>query len=123
MKINDWLKIVKGCKKSSYKASGYGLSIVVNPERTRFQISKKVEEKVCKCCGADLTLKDKNPLVIVFSEKPNKNTGLYGSLSVFQSHLLYMLFKDSQVPFDYAKYHECEAGKKFIKNIKEVRNG
>ena len=120
MEINDWLKIIKRCQKSDYKTGSMKIKIVVNPEKIIFQISKKIEEKFCKCCGADLTQKDNNSLIIEFSEKPNINTGLYGSLSVFQSNLLYMLFRNNKIPYDYAKYHECVAGKRFIENIKEI---
>jgi len=120
MEIKEWLKIIKGYKKSFKMIE---TSTIVNPERTIFKISKKYDEKICKCCGADLTLKDKNSLNIKFFEKPNKDTGLYGSLSVFESSLLYMVFKDNILPYDYVKYHECVAGKRFINNIREVRNG
>jgi len=114
MEIKEWLKIIKGYKKSFKMIE---TSTIVNPERTIFKISKKYDEKICKCCGADLTL---NPLTIEFFEKPNKDTGLYGSLSVFESHLLYMVFRDNTLPYDYAAYHECVAGKRFIENIKKI---
>ena len=123
MKINEWLKIIKSCKKSNNMTGGNWTSIKVNPERTIFYIFKKIEQKTCRCCGSDLTLKYKNPLTIEFSEKPNEGTGLFGSLSVFESNLLFMVFREGILPYDYAKYHECEARKRFIQNIREVRNG
>ena len=43
------------------------------------------------------------------------------SLSIFETELLYYLFANSQKIHDYSNYHECEAGKRFIENIKEIK--
>ena len=38
-------------------------------------------------------------------------------LTVFEAQLIYSLFVLKRRPYDYAQYHKCEAGKKFIENI------
>lgn len=116
MNEQDFLKRLAKCSKPYYTGSG-GLICIVNPERTRYIIKKKIPEnkKVCPCCGSDLS---KNPQEIeVLFNSPQEH------LSIFQAELLFFMYRENRKPFDYASYHKCEAGKKFINNILEVKGG
>lgn len=42
-------------------------------------------------------------------------------LTIFEAQLLYCLFALNRKPSDYAGYHNCQAGKEFIENIREVQ--
>ena len=41
-------------------------------------------------------------------------------LTIFEAELLFFLYVLNRVPYDYANYHKCEAGQRFIKNIKKI---
>lgn len=41
-------------------------------------------------------------------------------LTIFEAELLYDLYFLNRRPPDYANYHKCKAGKKFIANIKSI---
>lgn len=120
MKIEGFIKLLGKCHKSGTQ-TGYSdrigdLKVTVNPERTIFTINKTPVEKVCKHCGADLTTNEHLSLKVEFNATQEP-------LSVFQAYLLWMMFKTKQIPYDYASYHKCIAGKRFIENIKEVKGG
>lgn len=120
MKIETFQDKYKLCIKSQIQ-TGYSdrigeLKITVNPERTIFTISKKQKEKICKHCGTDLTKNEYNELIVEFKEHQEP-------LTVFETYMLWMMFKMKLIPYDYANYHKCIAGKRFIENIKELKGG
>lgn len=120
MQIEKFLTVLKQCKKSGAH-TGYSdrtgeLKVKVNPGRTHFTIFKKPVEKVCKHCGADLTKDSYNSLEVEFN-------GPQKELSIFEAYLLWMMFKMKVIPMDYANYHKCVAGNRFIENIKELKGG
>jgi len=107
---------LRKCKASQYVTGEENISVSVNPERTIFMLSKKHEERICKCCGSDLTAFENRTLIVEFKEKQKH-------LTIFEAGMLYAVFFKNQRPRDYAKYHVCPAGTEFIKNIREVRYG
>jgi hypothetical protein len=124
MQIEKFLEKLKSCKASGVQTGGMPLRILVNPERTRFQLFKKEEQKICSKCGTDLTKREKDALIIEFYEAPNKGfNGLEGSLSFFEAEMLFMVWRLGKCPVDYASWHKSLAGKRFIENIKEIKNG
>lgn len=122
MEIEKFTEKLKECKRSLIQTGTSmcmerigDLKISVNPQRNLFKISKRPEQKICHYCGTDLTKKEEDPLIIEFNQNQNR-------LSIFQAYLIYMVFKLNMLPADYAKYHECIAGKEFIENIKNINN-
>jgi len=107
MKMDDWLILLKN------KKSG----CINNQNDLKARSSEKglVKELFCekdtkilgKLCNV------KKSITVTFSSKTN--------ISIFEASLLYSLFVEKKIPHDYSKYHECEAGKKFIENIIAVK--
>ena len=91
MEMEEWMKHLKECK--GYK------DIKINDLRA---IRRDGE--------VNLTYRDK--VVEVKTEK---------HLTYFEAKLLVAMFGYKKLVRDYAKYHKCEAGKEFIKQIKSVR--
>jgi hypothetical protein len=117
MELEQFLLKLKECKKSQIM-TGYSdrigdLRITVNLDRTIFHIDKKQEKKICSKCGCDLTKQENNEIIVRFNKKQD-------NLTIFQTYLLFMIYKFKLIPYDYASYHKCIAGQEFIKNIKEV---
>jgi hypothetical protein len=112
MKIEKFIEKVRSCKRLTVHKYPK-LKATVNPERTVWKFSKKPEQKICRTCGTDLT-KSSQPVEVEFNN-PQKE------LSIFQANLLFLVFKLNQSPYDYANYHKCIAGQRFIKNIKEIK--
>lgn len=96
MEIEKWLKELRG-KKKIIKHSRLHLDITTSPDRKTMTISSDDEK------------------VIVNFKEPQKR------LSIFEAEALYKIFALGRIPHDYAKYHECVAGRKFIENVKSVR--
>ena len=108
MKIEDFYLILRNCKNGNHTGS-MKLKCQVNPERTEWRIY--TESTKCKHCGHtayDLPL-------VVFFHSPQEH------LTIFEANLLFMVFRLNKKPLDYAQYHKCIAGKRFIENISEVR--
>jgi len=82
------------------------MRVSVTPNRRLFRI---VREHKCDKCK----ITHKRNLLVLFKEPQEP-------LSIFQVVMLYMLFVEGKKPADYARYHECQAGKKFIENIEMV---
>lgn len=112
MKIEDFLKKLKQCKKS-YSYGYDNFKVFKDSEKNIFQIYLEPKKKICPCCKTDLTKEGKKIITIKFNYKQEH-------LTVFQSNLFYFLYILNEIPADYAQYHKCIAGKKFIENIKEV---
>jgi hypothetical protein len=111
MEIEEFLKHLKEAKKSGTYTSQ--MLLKVKRLSKRELIIYQEEDKICKYCGTDLS-KNKKELKVSFNQEQEP-------LSIFQAVMLFMIFSYlKKVPYDYASYHECIAGKKFIENIKEI---
>lgn len=117
MELSQFLLKLKECKKSQIMTGSSDrigeLRVTVNLDRTIFHIEKKQEKKICSKCGCDLTKSENNSITIIFN-KPQMN------LTIFQTYMLYMIFRLKLIPYDYASYHKCIAGQRFIENIGSV---
>lgn len=119
MEIEQFLSKLKECKKSNIQ-TGYSnrigdLKIIVNLNRTIFHICKKQTKNVCSKCGCNLNKSENNEIIVIFNKQQKKN------LTVFETYLLFMMYKFKLIPYNYANWHKCIAGKEFIENIKEVQ--
>lgn len=85
-----------------------GIKVTVNKEHTVYILKN---EFVCKCCKTRILRK-----VMIEFHEPHQMT-------VFEADLMYFLYCLNKKPSDYAGYHNCIAGKKFIENIKAVGVG
>lgn len=112
MEIEQFLTILKSCKKSSrYGIENLKLSKYSD---TYFELYLDPKKKVCPYCHTDLTKEGKKIIMITFNE-PQEH------LTIFEANLFYFLWVLHEVPYDYANWHKCIAGQRFIKNIKEVK--
>lgn len=107
MKIDEFLRILKDSRPTFYSETN--LRCRVNPERTKYEIAEPIKEKICRCCGTDLS-KQPNSIIVLFNKRQDY-------LTIFQASLLFMLSK-KKIPYDYARYHKSKAGMEFIRNIK-----
>jgi len=103
MEIEKFLSFVRNAKRTNI-LSGYSNFKVWRKENV-YEILNK---QVCKSCGSVR----KERLFISFKKLQ--------SLTIFQCDLLFYLFVRNQLIRDYANYHKCEAGKKFIENIERI---
>jgi len=108
MDYAKFIELVRHAKPSQvYTGSAsYKLKVTTNKDHTLQKIYKKSYCKHCNVTGI-------KEIMIQFKE-PQR-------LSIFQACLIYMLFIENKKPMDYASYHKCVAGKRFIDNIQEVR--
>lgn len=107
MDIENWKNILRKCRTTQeLTGNRKGVFVRKSSQRTVYQTIKDVK---CSCCGAE----SRNVVTIVFKEPQSR-------LSIFQAELLYMMFAEGKKPTDYADYHKCPAGKKFIGNIKYI---
>jgi len=104
--LKEWKNRIKGMRRKTVHYSYSSLTVSKLGGGLHWIVSIR---KRCECCGA---LSSRS--VSVVFHKP------LDSLTVFQSHLLFFVFVLGCLPHDYAKYHNCIAGKEFIKNIKSV---
>jgi hypothetical protein len=106
MRVEDFVAIIKVCKRTSKDSDWFPVKVRGNKERT---IQEVFTEKNCKCCKNNLEVKR---VLVIFK------SGVH--LTTFEAGLLYQLFVLKQVPYDYADYHKCVVGLKFIENIDKV---
>lgn len=106
MKYEEFLDKLKNAKNGSVTTGSFDLKAFSNKDRTEQTI--RCIEKKCHYCNHQLSTEMK----VEFYKTQH--------LTIFESSLLYYLFCRNKKPLDYAKYHNCVAGKRFIKNIKKV---
>ena len=99
MKMDDWLKLIKGKKPKSFKEK---LTAVKHSD-THWEL-----KQTCKCCAV-ATQRIK---IYFHAPKPY--------LTLFEAELLYLLFVKEGLPASYAQFHKCEAGKEFILMLDRV---
>ena len=111
MKLSNFEKIIKSCKKTNTHTgtTATKLKVMVNPERTHYRMV------ATQNCGSklrkNLTLTSS---VVVELKEP------IAHLTVFQVATLYMVMAEQKLPVDYANYHKTIAGKRFINNIRAL---
>lgn len=108
MNVEDFLMHVRACKGYTNVTGSQKIFTWTNPEHTKKTIGKE-----CKCtcpkCGFDCEEK-----VIIKFKEPVRN------LTIFQAGMFYCIFLMKKKPHDYAQYHKCVAGKRFIENIESI---
>lgn len=81
------------------------IKVVSNQKHTVLKIYRDIH---CRHCNHS-----SNEVVIVQFKEPHH-------LTVFETGLLFSLFYHNRRPIDYASFHKCVAGKRFIENIVNV---
>jgi len=114
MEMKDFLERISKAKKSQKLSNCYNLvlqkykgmdnsSLLQREEKEReiFFIKDKSSDSVCSKCGHKL---NQMMLRVSFNDEQEH-------LTIFESGLLFMVWV----------FHKCEAGRRFIDNIREVR--
>ena len=107
MKLFDWKALIKAAKYTGRTLDSSQLKAkcdYLEPYTITFAYTPLKPSKWLICGSVD----------VVFKTKPQR-------LSVFEAWTLYLLFVENKIPMDYAGYHECKAGQRFIENILEVK--
>jgi len=105
MEIEHFLNYKKQAKKDTKMTAFYKVKVAGNSDRT---IQTLFREEICKTCKN----KNKQSIMVFFKESQR--------LTIFQAEMLFAVFALNRIPIDYANYHKCEAGKKFIQNIDKI---
>jgi hypothetical protein len=112
MNIEHFISLLKECKQS-LKNTG-NLNILCKTwDRKKAWLIHLMEDKKCKTCGH--TTHAETDGVYLYFKEPKEH------LTIFEAHLMYMMFKQKLKPYDYAGWHECIAGKNFIENIDSIQ--
>jgi len=108
MKYDEFVLKVKDAKRSEHDTAYFNQNCVFssNSEHTRQLITKTV-----MCYHGVIRKTILIELVFI--------RGVY--LTVFQAGLLYALFVLNRLPLDYAQYHKCVSGQKFINSLVSVK--
>jgi hypothetical protein len=106
MNMNEFIKKIKEAKPSQKQTGFFGSELRTNQEYT---VKTIYERTVCKTCGSKI-----NRGIQVTFDTPVK-------LSIFQCELLFALYVLNKRPVNYANYHKCIAGKRFIESIREIK--
>lgn len=105
MLIENFIAKLKEAK-TGFKSSGsLGVKCKTNTERTEQTIY--VDEHCHHCNRKKAT----TIRISFFTEQ---------HLTVFQAEMIFYLYSLNKKVCDYADYHKCVAGERFIKNIKEI---
>lgn len=102
MQVNDFIQYVKKCKMST-SLTGY---TEIRVSKLSSLIKKIYSTHTCPTCHRNDLEKE---LIVKFKKEL--------TLTIFQAEMLFMVMVENKLPRDYAKYHECIAGKEFIHNI------
>ena len=105
MRVEDFVVITKSVKKSLIETAYFNFKAKKDSEKNVWILYTTLG--VCKHCG---NVKDVEGVIVHF-DKPQT------SLTIFEAGLLFALFVEKKLPFDYAQYHKCVAGKEFVENI------
>jgi len=115
MELQEFILKVKSAKKGGVATGGVlaknNIKLKVNAEKTIYTFFRDGEPTPCRCCGA--VNYRSNVLKVEFTQSLNH-------FSVFEAELLYLLYIKNTRPLDYAQYHKCVAGQRFIENIKQI---
>jgi len=108
MNLNDFLKAWASCKMSLVHTGQVSIKVTANAPHTHYTLYNEVD--VCPHCHRVGSIKG----IEVTFKKPER-------LTIFTAALLYDVFVEHKKPADYARFHECQAGKEFIVNLDEVK--
>lgn len=103
MELEEWKNRLKMAKRTSNTTAN--LDVKVKKLGFVYFIYRNFTCKACK-------KKVESAVRVEFKKKQ--------TLTIFQANLLFSLFVNNKIPYDYANYHNCIAGKGFIENIKEI---
>lgn len=111
MEYHIFVDKVKQAKKIERETGGICTELhVVSFRSFNKGIVKKISKSfTCKHCGHQ----ELQSVFVTFKEDHQ--------LTIFEAALLWSLFYHDELPHDYAAYHDCIAGKRFIDDIKEIR--
>lgn len=122
MEIEEFIKKLKSAKKSEKYSNNFRVVVVkYYPNKDNIQDSdlpvtkwklEKKEGEICKYCKTDLS-KDQNLYIEFYNPVTN--------LTIFECGMLFSLFRLNRIVADYAGYHNSQAGKEFIQNIKSIQ--
>ena len=112
MEESKFIRILENAKASGNYAN-INLKVYRNQEHKYFKLIYVREEKICPYCKRGFNDSIENTLIVYFKDLPQH-------LTIFQASMLFLVFKLKKKPCDYAKYHKCPAGKKFIENIVKI---
>jgi len=107
MKIKEFVDRVRKARRSA----GYSGTIATNLSVSSSQDLKEMRIKRVKKCR--LCKHEETEMVTVRFYQPHR-------LTIFETALLFSLFAENRIPVDYAGFHKCIAGKRFIENLREV---
>ena len=105
MNIEEFIAKVRSCKSMSKMTGQISCKVITNPEQTRKRIFKDCK---CESCGCS----EKKGITVYFKQ--------FQQLTIFQAEMLFAVFYLGKKPIDYAQYHKCPAGQKFIDNIERI---
>lgn len=89
--------LMDGVNKSTMSTGQRKLKVITNKEHTKQRIQNQEGTKG----------------LVVYFTKPHQ-------LTIFEAELLFDLIVLRMKPRDYASYHKCKAGERFIENIKKI---
>ena len=105
MKLKKFVDKLKKCKKTSVHTGFFNCKMKSSNEKNVKFVYRT--DKCSKCKKKEFQL-----IQVRLFENCD--------LTIFQTEMLFALFRLNKKPFDYANYHKCIAGKKFIKNIESI---
>ena len=106
MKVEEFAEQVKKARLSTKITGQIGVKVSTTPTKLVWWIYK---EDACRYCHR----KSERRIMVEFNS-PQEH------LTIFEAEMLYSVFGEGRKPRDYAGYHKCEAGRKFVENIKEI---
>lgn len=111
MKIETWQQALKEAKLNQNLYTGHfdGIKTTRRVSCTEPDYFIIKRENRCNHCGHE----HQDSIEVRFHEPIKRFT-------IFQRDILFMLFSMKKRPVDYASYHKCVAGQKFIGNIKSI---
>lgn len=104
MKVDEFVKKLKEAKLTQTETAFFNVKV----KRFDDGVIKIYKEEKCKYCK----VVDYRAVEISFHKEH--------TLTIFEAGLLYALYILNKKPKDYANFHKCIAGKRFIENIKSI---
>lgn len=105
MKMEEWMNTLKECKWEQ-KENHPKIKLSCNKLSGVYRVDYKIR---CKACKHERT----GEVIFKLKEKHK--------ITVFQAELIYKIFIENKIPFDYGAYHGSIAGKRFIKLLDKIK--
>lgn len=109
MDYDSFVKKVKEAKKIQRETGGICTELRLQVDALDKRKKKIVKDFTCTHCGH----REQQCVYVTFKE--------IHTMTIFETALLWLLFYRNELPHDYAGFHNCIAGKRFIENIEEIR--